>query len=72
LQLIPIATSLGGIETVVEVPYELDFNENELGDEVVSKRRITPGFIRLSVGIEDVQDIISDLKKGINAINSKK
>ncbi len=67
LELIPIATSLGGVETVIEVPSELDFCEEELG-EAAQRTAIHPELIRLSVGIEEVEDLIEDLRKGLAAL----
>src|ERR1700745_2805261 len=36
LELISIATSLGGVETVIEIPRDLDFSEEELGTSAQS------------------------------------
>jgi methionine-gamma-lyase len=67
LDLIPVATSLGGVETVIEIPVELDFCSQELGGSA-EETGINPGLIRLSVGIEDIDDLIGDLKRGIRAL----
>ena len=40
----------------------------QLSDEQLVAAGITPGMIRLSVGIENVEDIIADLQKGFGAI----
>ncbi|CAK7069453.1 MAG: O-acetyl-L-homoserine sulfhydrylase [Desulfovibrio sp.] len=40
----------------------------QLSDEQLVDAGITPGMIRLSVGIEDIGDIIQDLEKGFAAI----
>lgn len=69
LQLIPVASSLGGVETVIEIPYELDFSEEELG-EAAAQTGISPGLIRLAVGIEDVADLTDDLSRGVAALKS--
>jgi methionine-gamma-lyase len=66
LELIPVATSLGGVETVIEIPAELDFGDDELGDDA-GRDEIHTGLIRLSVGLEDVQDLIEDLGRGLPA-----
>jgi cystathionine beta-lyase/cystathionine gamma-synthase len=66
LEFIPIATSLGGIETTTEIPYELDFNEEELG-EAAALTGIDPGLVRMSVGIEDVEDLEKDLQRALAA-----
>jgi cystathionine beta-lyase/cystathionine gamma-synthase len=61
---IAIATSLGGVETVVEVPYELDWHESE----GIAGSEVPPGLIRLSVGIEDPRDLQCDLANGVAAL----
>lgn len=66
LEFIPIATSLGGIETTTEIPYELDFNEEELG-EAAAHTGIDPGLVRLAAGIEDVDDLKKDLRRALTA-----
>ena len=67
LRLVPVATSLGGVETVVEIPAELDFGGDELGENA-GRDAIRPGLIRLSVGIENVDDIREDLERGLGSI----
>jgi len=67
LETIAIATSLGGVETTIEVPWELDFSDEELG-EAASETGVTPGLVRMSVGIEDVQDLAEDLRRGARAV----
>ena len=71
LEFIPIATSLGGIETIVEIPYELDFNEEELG-EAAKETGIDPGLVRMAVRIEDLDDLKKDLGRGLKACGSKR
>ena len=67
LRLVPIATSLGGVETVVEVPFELDWSEEELADTSCA-HGVPPGLIRLAVGIEAVNDLRDDLARGLTAL----
>jgi cystathionine beta-lyase/cystathionine gamma-synthase len=69
LETIAIATSLGGVETTIEVPWELDFSDEELG-EAAAETGVTPGLVRLSVGIEDVQDLEEDLRRGARALRA--
>ena len=66
LGVISIATSLGGVESVVEIPYELDFSEDELG-EAANSTGISPGLVRLSVGIEDLSDLSADIEQALIA-----
>lgn len=67
LKLIPTATSLGGVETIAEIPADLDFCAKEFGQTDL-EIEIGPNLIRLSTGIEDVNDLISDLKLGLETI----
>ena len=52
------ATSLGGVESLISMP----FNSSQSGFTVKQREKmgIMPGCVRLSVGIEDADDIIAD------------
>jgi cystathionine gamma-synthase len=63
LKLIPIATSLGGVETVIELPYDLDFDETA----TEGGRAQRPALVRLSVGLEDPMELIADLDAALHA-----
>jgi cystathionine beta-lyase/cystathionine gamma-synthase len=67
LQLISIATSLGGVETIIEIPGDLDFSTEELGD-AADQTGISPGLIRLSVGVEDASDLCADIEQALAKI----
>jgi cystathionine gamma-synthase len=54
-----IAPSLGGVESLIEQPAIMSFFE--LSDDELSKVGIDPALIRLSVGIEDGADLVTDL-----------
>jgi cystathionine beta-lyase/cystathionine gamma-synthase len=59
LKTIVLAESLGGIESLISVPAKM--THASVPKENRDKLGITDTLIRLSVGIEDVEDIISDL-----------
>ncbi len=63
LQIPKQATSLGGVESLISLPY----NTSHAG--FTSKQRaqmgINPGCIRLSVGIEDAEDLVADFKQAL-------
>jgi cystathionine beta-lyase/cystathionine gamma-synthase len=61
LALTPIATSLGGVETILELPYDLDFAADESPAGAV-----LGGSIRMSVGLEDVADLWADIDQAIS------
>ena len=65
LRLMRQATSLGGVETLVSLP----FNTSHAAYTADQRARlgISPGFIRLSVGIEDPEDLIADLERALSA-----
>ena len=54
-----IAASLGGVESLIEQPAIMSFFE--LTDDELSKIGIDPALIRLSVGIEETDDLVQDL-----------
>lgn len=54
-----LAVSLGGIETLIQHPASM--THSKLSKEARESAGITDGLIRLSVGIEEVKDIIADL-----------
>src|ERR1700761_7503072 len=64
LKLCYFAESLGGVETLVCHPATM--THAALGAEGRAKLGITDGLIRVSVGIEDVEDIIVDLEQALS------
>ncbi|QIB67975.1 PLP-dependent transferase [Aminipila butyrica] len=65
LQLVALAESLGGVESLVCHPATM--THASIPYEIRQKVGITEGLIRLSVGIEDVHEIIEDLERAIKA-----
>jgi cystathionine beta-lyase/cystathionine gamma-synthase len=63
LQLCSLAESLGGVETLVSLPALM--THASMPPEVRERVGITEGLVRLSVGIEDVEDIIADLDQAL-------
>ncbi len=61
-----LAESLGGVETLISHPATM--THAALGEEGRRKIGITDGMVRISVGIEDVDDILADLDQGLAAI----
>ncbi len=56
-----IAPSLGGVETLIEQPALMSFYE--LSEEERLKVGISGNLVRLSLGIEDKEDLIADLEQ---------
>lgn len=63
VQEVRLAVSLGGIETLIEHPYTM--THADMTTEEKARAGITPGLIRLSVGLEDPSDIIDDLEQAL-------
>jgi cystathionine gamma-lyase len=63
LKLIKMADSLGGVESLIKSPFLMDHSELSLEER--ENLGIKENLLRLSVGIEDVQDIINDLKQAL-------
>jgi methionine-gamma-lyase len=61
-----LAVSLGGVETLIQHPASM--THSKMTPEAREKAGITDGLIRLAVGIEDVDDIIDDLKHALDSI----
>ncbi len=61
-----LAESLGGVETLISHPATM--THAALGEEGRRKIGITDGLVRISVGIEDVDDILADLDQALAAI----
>ena len=68
LELVFEATSLGGTQSLVECP----FNSSHMfvPEEVRREAGVVPGFVRMSVGIEDVEDIWEDMKQALAAASA--
>jgi len=56
-----LAESLGGVESLIELPAAMTHAAVPL--EVRKSIGITDGLVRLSVGIEDRSDLVSDLEE---------
>jgi cystathionine gamma-lyase/cystathionine beta-lyase/cystathionine gamma-lyase/homocysteine desulfhydrase len=61
-----LGESLGGVETLISHPATM--THAALGEKGRKKIGITDGMVRISVGIEEVEDILDDLDPALNAI----
>lgn len=64
LKLIPSAMSLGGVESTITSPVQTSHSKME--KTAREKAGIKDNLLRLSVGIEDANDLISDLDQALN------
>jgi cystathionine gamma-lyase len=62
-KLFTLAESLGGVESLIELPAAM--THASIPGEVRRARGIADGLIRLSVGLEDAEDLISDLDQAL-------
>jgi len=60
--------SLGGVESLVSLPKTT--SHRGMTDAERAARGITPGLIRLSVGLEDPDDLVTDLRQALERIRS--
>jgi cystathionine gamma-lyase len=61
LRVFSLAESLGGVESLISVPALM--THASVPEERRMEMGVTPGLVRLSVGIEDVEDILEDLER---------
>jgi len=67
LRLFKVAGSLGGVESLVSMPVKT--SHVQFSDAERAALGILPGTIRLSVGIEDIEDLKEDLALALNQVN---
>ncbi len=60
-RLFALAESLGGVESLIEHPYSMTHASTASSDIAVS-----PGLVRLSVGIEHIDDLLDDLRQALS------
>jgi len=63
LKLFHLAASLGGVESLVNIPAAT--SHRRMPKEERERLGITEGLIRLSVGIEDIEDLLEDLSQAL-------
>ena len=60
--------NIGDVRSLVIHPAST--THSQLGEEGMSQAGINPGMIRLSIGIEDFEDIKNDLENGFKAASA--
>ncbi|TGE70834.1 trans-sulfuration enzyme family protein [Weissella confusa] len=61
-----LAESLGGVESLIEVPAVM--THASIPREIRIANGIKDELVRISVGIEDIDDLIADMSKGLDAL----
>jgi cystathionine beta-lyase/cystathionine gamma-synthase len=63
-----LALSLGGVDSLVEHPATMTHGSLAMSDEDRKNARIEPGLIRLSIGLENVEELVSDLQQALDLV----
>ena len=66
LEVIKLAVSLGGTETLASHPAST--THSGMPPEELKRFSITPALIRISIGVEEPQDLIADLQQALAAV----
>ncbi len=66
VRLCMLAVSLGGVESLIQHPASM--THSKMDKEAREKSGITDGLVRFSVGIENVEDILADLKQALEKV----
>jgi len=69
MRLFTLATSLGGVESLVSIPVLT--SHAMISAELREKMGVTEQMVRLSVGIENVDDLIADLERALEAVGAR-
>ena len=69
VKLCTFAVSLGDVDTLIQIPTFMTHRSMPKDEKI--KTGITDGLIRVSVGIEDVEDIIGDLEQALGKVSVK-
>ncbi|PJA55474.1 cystathionine gamma-synthase, partial [Candidatus Roizmanbacteria bacterium CG_4_9_14_3_um_filter_33_18] len=64
LKYFPLAESLGGVESLIDHPASM--THASIPKEEREKIGLTDGLLRISVGIENIEDLIADLKQAFD------
>ncbi|MCZ6568072.1 MAG: aminotransferase class I/II-fold pyridoxal phosphate-dependent enzyme [Actinobacteria bacterium] len=66
MKVVNLAVSLGGTESLASHPWTM--SQATMAPEAKRSIGVTPGLIRLSVGVEDSEDLIHDLEQALSHI----
>ena len=68
LELHSLVANIGDVRSLVIHPASTTHSQLTAAEQLSTG--VNPGLVRLSVGIEDVADIVADLEKGFEAVRS--
>lgn len=64
VRLLTPAASLGGVESLVSLPLETSHSYHP--PEVRAREGVRDGMVRISVGIEDLEDLVADVRQALS------
>ena len=67
VRLCSLGESLGGVETLISHPATM--THASIPEEERNRLGVTPGLVRISVGIEDLEDLLANLDQALKAIS---
>ncbi len=65
VRLCSLGESLGGVETLISHPATM--THASIPEEERNRLGVTPGLVRISVGIEDLEDLVADLERALSS-----
>ena len=66
MKIFTLAESLGGVESLISHPFSM--THASLSEELKKKNKISLSLIRISVGVENIEDLIDDLSQSLNKL----
>jgi cystathionine beta-lyase/cystathionine gamma-synthase len=66
VELFSLAESLGGVESLIN--HQASMTHASIPKEERMKNGLTDSLIRLSVGVEDVEDLLADLEQALSKV----
>jgi cystathionine beta-lyase/cystathionine gamma-synthase len=66
VRLCSLAESLGGVESLISHPASM--THGSVPEEMRTRLGITPGLVRISVGIEDLEDLMGDIENAFDGV----
>ncbi len=68
VQLLPVVANIGDAKSLVIHPAST--THSQLTEEELVKAGVAPGTVRLSIGLENIKDILADLELGFDAAHA--
>ena len=65
MQLLPVVANIGDAKSLVIHPAST--THSQLTEDELVKAGVAPGTVRLSIGLENIKDILADLELGFDA-----